>query len=331
MRKGENRMDKSLENLMDRAVETIHQADSIYIGSHVQPDGDNIGSLLALGMALKKLNKNVKVLRVDNIPDYYRFLPNIELIKDYEIENNLDLFIALDSSDMERLGIGGQFAKKANSIINIDHHISNTNFGDINIVSPSAAATGELVYEFIKRLNIEIDVDIATCLYTAISTDTGSFIYSNTSYKTHLIVAELIKIGIDTNYININLYQKKSLERTRLLIDVLKNMEMYLDNRLGIVIVTQEILEKNNAKIEDAEGIISFIRDIDTIETACLLKEISENEVKISLRSKEWVDVSKICTKFKGGGHKRAAGCTLYMGINEAKDTILKEIKMVFR
>lgn len=331
MRKEENRMDKSLENLMDKAIETIQEAKSIYIGSHVQPDGDNIGSLLALGMALKKLNKNVKVLKVDNIPDYYEFLPNIELIRDYQIENNLDLFIALDSSDMERLGIGGQFAKNANAIINIDHHISNTNFGDINIVSPSDAATGELVYEFIKRLNVEIDIDMATCLYTAISTDTGSFIYSNTSYKTHLIAAELIKTGIDTNYININLYQKKSLERTRLLIDVLKNMEMYLENRLGIVIVTQEILDKNNAKMEDTEGIISFIRDIDTIETACLLKEMDENEIKISLRSKEWVDVSEICTKFKGGGHKRAAGCTLYMGINEAKDTIIKEIEMAFR
>ena len=316
---------------MDKAIKIIRESESIYLASHVQPDGDNIGSLLALGMALKKINKDVKILKVDNIPSDYKFLPSVELIKDYEIEKEIDLFIALDSGDIERLGIGKQFAKNANFIINIDHHISNTNFGDINIVSPSAAATGEIVYEFIRKMEIDIDKDIATCLYTAISTDTGSFIYSNTSYKTHLIAADLIKAGIDTSDININLYQRKSFERTRLLIDVVKDMEMYFNNKLGMASVTQELLMSNNAKLEDSEGIISFIRDIDSVEVACLLKEIDEKEIKISLRSKKEIDVSKICAKFDGGGHKRAAGCTLYMGIDEAKKLILKEIKMAFR
>ena len=316
---------------MDKAIKIIKESESIYLASHVQPDGDNIGSLLALGMALKKINKDVKILKVDNIPSDYKFLPSVELIKDYEIEKEIDLFIALDSGDIERLGIGKQFAKNANFIINIDHHISNTNFGDINIVSPSAAATGEIVYEFIRKMEIDIDKDIATCLYTAISTDTGSFIYSNTSYKTHLIAADLIKAGIDTSDININLYQRKSFERTRLLIDVVKDMEMYFNNKLGMASVTQELLMSNNAKLEDSEGIISFIRDIDSVEVACLLKEIDEKEIKISLRSKKEIDVSKICAKFDGGGHKRAAGCTLYMGIDEAKKLILKEIKMAFR
>ena len=316
---------------MDKAIKIIKESESIYLASHVQPDGDNIGSLLALGMALKKINKDVKILKVDNIPSDYKFLPSVELIKDYEIEKEIDLFIALDSGDIERLGIGKQFAENANFIINIDHHISNTNFGDINIVSPSAAATGEIVYEFIRKMEIDIDKDIATCLYTAISTDTGSFIYSNTSYKTHLIAADLIKAGIDTSDININLYQRKSFERTRLLIDVVKDMEMYFNNKLGMASVTQELLMSNNAKLEDSEGIISFIRDIDSVEVACLLKEIDEKEIKISLRSKKEIDVSKICAKFDGGGHKRAAGCTLYMGIDEAKKLILKEIKMAFR
>ncbi len=316
---------------MDKAIKIIRESESIYLASHVQPDGDNIGSLLALGMALKKINKDVKILKVDNIPSDYKFLPSVELIKDYEIEKEIDLFIALDSGDIERLGIGKQFAKNANFIINIDHHISNTNFGDINIVSPSAAATGEIVYEFIRKMEIDIDKDIATCLYTAISTDTGSFIYSNTSYKTHLIAADLIKAGIDTSDININLYQRKSFERTRLLIDVVKDMEMYFNNKLGMASVTQELLMSNNAKLEDSEGIISFIRDIDSVEVACILKEIDEKEIKISLRSKKEIDVSKICAKFDGGGHKRAAGCTLYMGIDEAKKLILKEIKMAFR
>lgn len=330
-KKGETKMGNSLDNLMKEAIHLIKESKKIYIGSHVQPDGDNIGSLLALGMAINKINKNVRVLKVDDIPSDYEFLPNLQLIKDYDLEPNIDTFIALDSSDMERLGIGKQFAENANNIINIDHHVTNTNFGDINIVSPSSAATGELIYEFIKKMGVKIDKNIATCLYTAISTDTGSFIYSNTTYKTHLIIAELLKTGIDTNSININLYQKRSIERTNLFIDALKNLEMFSDGKIGMVSITQEILKCNNAKLEDTEGIISFVRDIDSVEVACLLKEVDKNEIKVSLRSKEKIDVSKICSKFNGGGHMRAAGCTLFTDINKAKAMVLKEIEMAFR
>ena len=325
-------MNNSLKSSIEEAIKFIEKSEhNIYICSHIQPDGDNIGSTLALGMAIKKMSKNVKLLKVDDIPSDYKFLPNVDLIKKYEMEENIDLFIALDSSDMERLGVGKEFAKNANNIINIDHHITNTKFGDINIVSSSSAATGELVYEFIKQMGVDIDKNIATCLYTAISTDTGSFIYSNTTYMTHLIIAELLKTGIDINNININLYQKRSMERTRLFINVLNDMEIYLDGKIGIVTVTQDILKSNNAKMEDTEGIISFVRGIDSVEVACLLKEVDKNEIKVSLRSKEKIDVSKISNKFNGGGHIRAAGCTLFTEIGAAKKLILKEIEMAFR
>lgn len=326
-------MNNSLKSLIEEAIKLIKKSEKIYICSHVQPDGDNIGSILALGMAIEKMNKNVKVLKVDDIPSDYKFLPNIDLIKKYEIEKEIeiDLFIALDSSDMERLGVGKEFAQNAKSIINIDHHITNTNFGDINIVSPSSAATGELIYDFIRQMKVEIDKDIATCLYTAISTDTGSFIYSNTTYMTHLIVAELLKTGININDININLYQKRSMERTRLFINVLNDIEIFLNGKIGIVTVTQDTLKSSNAKLEDTEGIISFVRDIDSVEVACLLKEVNKNEIKVSLRSKEKIDVSKISSKFNGGGHIRAAGCTLFTEMDNAKELILKEIEMAFR
>ena len=297
----------------------------------MQPDGDNIGSTLALGMAIKKLKGKVNIIKVDDIPSDYHFLPNLDIIKEYDVDQDIDLFIALDSSDIDRLGLGEKFALKADKIINIDHHITNDNFGDINIVSASSGATGEIVYEFIKKMGVKIDKDIATCLYTAISTDTGSFIYSNTSYKTHLIVAELLKIGIDNNHINVNLYQSRSMERTKLFIDSLNRLEFFLDGKMGIITVTQEMLRDNNAKLEDTEGIVSFIRDIDSVEVACLLKEIDKNEIKVSIRSKKEIDVSKICNKFDGGGHVRAAGCTIYSEIDTAKELILEEIKMTFR
>lgn len=323
-------MDKKIDFLMDDAIRLIKESDNILIASHVQPDGDSIGSILALGMAIEKLKGKVRILKVDDIPSDYQFLPNIELIKEFDDEN-IDLFIALDCGDMERLGSGKKLALKAKQIVNIDHHITNDNFGDLNIVSPSSAATGELVYKIIKKMDVQIDKNIATCLYTAISTDTGSFMYSNTTYKTHLIVAELLKIGININDININLYQSRSMERTKLFLDSLDTLEILLDDKVAIVTTTQDMLESNDAKLEDTEGIISFVRDIDTVEVACLLKEINESEVKVSIRSKKAIDVSKICNKFNGGGHIRAAGCTIYGSIKEAKKLILKEIEMAFR
>lgn len=324
-------MNDSLDILVEEAIQLINEYDNIFIGSHVQPDGDNIGSILALGMAIKKLKGDVNILKVDAIPSDYQFLPNIEMIKEHDINQPVDLFISLDSSDMDRLGVGKEFALKAKKIINIDHHVTNDDFGHLNIVSPTSGATGEIIYQFVKKMGVDIDKDIATSLYTAISTDTGSFRYSNTTYKTHLIAAELLKMGIDINNININLYQSKSIKRTNLFINSLDSFETFLDGKVGIVTVTQEMLKANEASIEDTEGIISFIRDIDSIEVACLLKEFNKKEVKISLRSKKEIDVSKISNQFNGGGHIRAAGCTIYDKIDVAKKMILNEIISAFR
>ena len=324
-------MNNQLDDLMERAVELINKYDNIYICSHVQPDGDNIGSTLALYMAINKKKDNVKVIKADEIPSDYLFLPNIQVFKEYSVDEPVDLFISLDSSDIERLGPGRELLKKAKKIINIDHHVTNNGFGDVNIVLPSAGATGEIVYKFIKHMDVEIDKDIATCLYTAISTDTGRFMYSNTTYETHLIASDLLKIGIDINSINIQLYQNRSIERTKLFLDALNNMEFHLDSRIGIAVVTQDMLSRNKAKLEDSEGVVSFIRDTATIEVACLLKEMSEKEVKVSLRSKQLVDVSRIALKFGGGGHIRAAGCTIFDTIDNAKKAILEEILKNFR
>lgn len=323
-------MNKEIDFLMDDAIKLIKNSNNILIASHIHPDGDSIGSILALGMALKKFKGKVNILKVDDIPSDYKFLPNIELIKEYD-EEEIDIFIALDCGDMERLGLGKDLALKAKKIINIDHHITNNNFGDLNIVSHSAAATGELIYDIIKKMDVKIDINIAECLYTAISTDTGSFMYSNTTYKTHLIIAELLKFGININDININLYQSKSMEKTKLFLDSLNTLELFLNDKVAFVTVTQDMLNSNNAKMEDTEGIISFIRDIDTVDVACFLKQINKSEVKISIRSKKQIDVSKICNKFNGGGHMKAAGCTIYDNVEEAKILILKEIEKAFR
>ncbi len=324
-------MSKNLEQLLSGGIEIINNSKNIYIGSHINPDGDNIGSLLALGMALKEIGKTVHILKVDNIPKDYQFLPNVHLISKPTKDEKIDLFIALDCSDLDRLGSGKEIALKADKILNIDHHITNDNFGHINIVSSSASSTGEMVYYLIKELNIPINKDIAECLYVAISSDTGSFMYDNTSSNTHRVAADLLDKGINLNSITTQLYQNRSLERTQLFIESLRNLNLYYDGKVGTIKITQKMLEDNEATMEDTEGIISFIRDIENVEVACVLKEYDNKEIKLSLRSKKYLDVSKVCLEFNGGGHKRAAGCTIFKDIGEAEESILNSIKGYLR
>lgn len=328
---GETVMTNKIAQSIEEGVKAIKDSKKIYLCSHVQPDGDNIGSLLGLGIALKKLNKEVHIVKVDDIPKKYEFLPNIDLIKKVSTEEMVDLFIALDSSDLERLGVGKKIALRSNSILNIDHHITNENFGDINIVISDASSTGEVVYSIIKELGVTIDKNIATCLYVAISTDTGSFMYDSTTSNTHLIAADLLNKGIDLNYIITNLYQNRSMEKTKLFIESLNTLEFHLDGKVAIIKITRKMLEDCNATMEETEGIVSFIRDIEGVEVASILKEFDDEETKISVRSKKHIDVSEICLKLNGGGHKRAAGCTIYENIENAEKILLDAIFKAFR
>lgn len=323
-------MNNNFEKEMELAINKILQSKNIYIASHVQPDGDNLGSTLALGLALKKIKDSVFILKVDETPADFLFLPGIDTVKDFEVGNEIDLFIALDTGDIDRLGKNKNLINLAKTVINIDHHVSNTNFGNINIVDSKASATAELIYKLIAKMNIPMDKEIATCLYTGISTDTGSFMYDNTSSETHEIVAELINHDIDKKGININLYQNRSIDRTKLFIKTLGTLDMYFDDQVAVVKVTNEMLEETNTTMEDTEGIISFVRATKNVEVAVILKEVSINEIKASIRSKRFVDVSEICLSFNGGGHKRAAGCTINEPIQVAKELLLNEIKKVF-
>lgn len=317
--------------LMDKfkeAKELIDKSENIFIASHINPDGDNIGSILATGLALKSLGKNVNILKTDTIPKDFKFLPGIDSIKDYEDNmGSKDLFIVLDSSDENRLGTLKKLLDITPNIINIDHHVSNTNFGKINIVNKLACATGEIVYNLLHYMDININKDIATNLYTAISTDSGSFKYESVTGDTHRIVASLLDIGIDHNYININLYEKMSINRFKMNNLVLSNLKTYNNGKIAVVKVNDKILEETNTTMEDTDSIVSYIRKIDTVEVACLLKEFEPKEIKVSLRSKEHIDVSVICEKFGGGGHKRAAGCKIEDEIDKAETLLISEIR----
>ena len=310
-----------------------HEYKEVCLISHIHPDGDSLGSLLSLGLALKQIkDKNMTLALSDEIPPNFNFLPGIDLIQKIDNSKHFDLLIALDCADKDRIGVDANFLEKnVDIIMNIDHHISNTRFGDYNLIVENASSTGEIVYQLIRNINLIITPDIATCLYTAISTDTGSFKYDNASYETHLIISDLIKTGIDIGNINIELYQNRSLEKTKLFIESLNTLQLFHNNKIGIVTVTKEMFNRNNAKIQDADSIVEFIRDIDCIEVACILKEVEENVVKVGLRSKRQVNVAAIARVFYGGGHVKAAGCTIHDNVDNARSLILNQITSELR
>ncbi|MGO3751324.1 MAG: DHH family phosphoesterase [Peptoniphilaceae bacterium] len=305
--------------------ELIENSQKIYIASHINPDGDNVGSLLALFKLLLNLKKNVTLIEDDYIPDFLKFLPNWEIAKkSVELDEKSDLFISLDCADIDRLGEGAKnlFLKSKNSI-NIDHHSTNTNYGSVNLIDIHAPATGEILYELIKDADYNIDSDIAKCIYTAISSDTGSFKYDSTRSRTFIIASELLTIGIDINEIAVNLYQNNSLEKTKLLSKSLNTLELFGNGKVATVFVDDNMIKECSAKKSDTEGIVESVRDISGVEVALFFK-IKKDSIKLSIRTKSCINASKIALKYGGGGHIRAAGASLNLPFEERKKEIVK-------
>ncbi len=307
----------------------------VVIMPHINPDGDAIGSSIALKKALQVLGSSeVYIISNDEMPGNLRFLGANEIINTTDF-NNLntkpDIIITIDSSDIDRLEDRRHILNSTDNIVNIDHHITNNYYGKYNIVHKDAAATGEVIYDIIKQFNVDIDEIIATNLYVAISTDTGNFKYSNTSSKSHKIVAELLKKGISIEKINTELYQNRSMSKVKLLSDTLNTLEFHCANQLSIMYITQDMFNNNNLSINDADGIIEYGRDIENIKATVLLKELSSTEIKVGFRSKYDTDVSSIAQKFGGGGHKNASGCTINNNLNNAKQQIIDEFKKELR
>ncbi|WIF94683.1 DHH family phosphoesterase [Caminicella sporogenes] len=316
-------------------LELFEGRKNIIILPHILPDGDTIGSSIALFYALKKLEKRVYIILNDKLPSNLKFLnANSKIITTEDFEKlsiKPDLIITVDSSDIDRLGDRAYLLDLCSEVLNIDHHSTNTNYGKYNLVNSKAAACGEIIYELLKKLKIYIDKDIATALYVALSTDTGSFKYSNTTPSTLRIAADLIEKDIDFSFINTELYQNKPINKIKLLSDVLNSLELHFDGKLAVIYVTNDMLKKNKIDISDTDGIIEYARDIEGVNIAVLLKEFSDNTIKVSLRSKYDFDVSIIAKKFGGGGHKKAAGCTIYDTIDNVKNILLNTFRENFR
>jgi bifunctional oligoribonuclease and PAP phosphatase NrnA len=310
------------------AISLLRKSRNIGITYHTSPDGDSLGSSLALMQGLRKLGKQAYILSRDNVPEVYSFLPFIDEVNNAAASPSkaLDCIVVLDCGNFERISANLNTGFNQYVLANIDHHMSNSLYGDLNFVDTSASAVGEIIYKLLKSLNVEVDRDIAICLYTSILSDTGGFKHSNTTNNTHIIAGELIKTGFDFSELHRLLFQNKKFKSLKLHGKIIENMYLLHKESICIMKLTKSMLEDLSMQTSDTSDIISLGVDIDTVEVAALIKE-SDDGVKISLRSKSLVDVRKIAELFGGGGHTRASGLSISTNIDDAEKLIVNAIE----
>ncbi|MFA5275851.1 MAG: bifunctional oligoribonuclease/PAP phosphatase NrnA [Candidatus Omnitrophota bacterium] len=317
---------------LKNAVEAIRKNKSFLITAHTNPEGDALGSELAFYLLLRKLGKEAVIVNEDKALYGYEFLPGINNIKRYKNENqkfNFDCFVTLDSSDLKRTGEVYRLNRDHKPVLNIDHHISNTKFGEVNWVEPGASSCSEMVYRIYKKMKVGIGEDAALALYTGILTDTGSFRYSNTSVFTHHAVAELLKYGIDVPEVYRYAYENIPFEDIKLLIKILLKINRSADGKLIWFQVPHNLLKRKKVSFDLAEHLLTFGRSIKGVRVVALFKENSgvKNEIRVNLRSQGKVDVNEIASYFGGGGHKAAAGITIRGKIDNVRRRVLAKIK----
>lgn len=316
-----------MNNQIEELKKTIEKNNSFIVASHVDPEGDAIGTSLALYHVLKNLGKNVCVYNESRVPKILKFLPgSSEILNEISSVNEFDCIFVVDCGDLGRIGNLKNKLEKL-KIVNIDHHSTNDYFGDLNFVDRYASAAGEVLFDLIKELDISINYDIAINLYTAIVVDTGSFRYASTRAKSFQIASELLQVGVDPWYVSMNIYENYPFERMKLLGEVLSTLTLHLDRKVAFMLVTKEMLKKYNANVDITEGFVNFGRAIEGVEISIIFKENDNGSFKLSMRSKGNIDVSMIAKSLGGGGHKNAAGCKIHGTYEEVTKKVLEVLK----
>jgi len=315
-------------------LDVIKSHEIFSISSHISPDGDAIGSQIAVYSLISELGKKAYIINRDLVPITYSFMPKVDAFKSGGTEifylENADVSIILDCANLGRTGEKlASLIHPKYALINIDHHLKNTHFGTHNLVDENACATAELVFNLLKYNGIRIGYERAVCLYAAILTDTGSFRYQNTNSETHRIAAQLIDEGIKPDIIAEMIYASIPYPRTRLFGLALKSMQITKDGKVAWVSVTRDMFEETGTESADTEEFVDYVRSVRDIRLAILFRENEDGSIKVSLRSKGdsnsgfTVFVDQIASAFGGGGHKMAAGCVLLGPLSKAIDIIL--------
>lgn len=315
-------------NKLNEIIEAIKSAQRIGISCHTSPDGDSLGSALALLQILRSIGKDAYIMSKECIPDSFLFLPySCEFSEmDPNVKSGTHAVVILDCGNVERINADINCNSKTYSVINIDHHKSNELYGDLNYVDTAAAAVGEIIYSIMLELGVNLIADIAMCIYTSLVTDTGSFKFSNTTLRTHEIAGKMISTGIDFSKMHRLLFENRSYGKIKLYGKVIDGLELMFHDKIAILTLKQCYIDELMLKNEDSSDIIDFGMKIGTVEMAVLLKE-NEDMTKVSLRSKEYIDVRSIAEHFGGGGHTRASGFATYMDIATTKKKLLEIIK----
>jgi bifunctional oligoribonuclease and PAP phosphatase NrnA len=309
-------------------AQALRQNQKFAVLSHVRPDGDALGSQLALALSLEKLGKEVRVWNEDGMLEKYSFLPRSELLtQPTGAPEDFDVAVALDTAIQNRLGTPVESIRSAKLWINIDHHPSNPRYGDLFYIDPTAPATGQILFEFLKGEKFPLDRDIAENLFVAISTDTGSFQYSNTTARTFEITADLVSTGVDVGRVSQQLYESYPRRRIELLRELLRTMRFEAGGKIASFSLSLKTAAQLGVLPEDNEGLIDHLRAIRGVVAAVFLEELADGKVRVSMRSKdEAVDVCAICQKFGGGGHTLAAGARVRGTLAEVEERVLEAI-----
>jgi len=324
-------MKKTRLKTIDQILGIIGESHTIAVCSHMRPDGDCIGSTLGLALALLDQGKEVICWNQDPVPAKLQFLDPEQLIQSPRpIKRQFDCVIAVDSASIERLGTAQEHITNRKTLINIDHHKSNEMYGDYNIIDPEAASTSQVAYDFLRTNGQTIGKESALCFYTALVDDTGFFKYDSVDAGVFAFAKELVEAGAEPGYVANMLTMREPLAKLRLIPLVLQTLELVLDAQVAIITLTQQMLAATGATKEMADDALQMARSLATVEVAVLLRQEEDGRIKVSLRSKNFVDVSCIALDFGGGGHKRAAGFTSHLhDFDKVKAAVLEKIEGV--
>jgi phosphoesterase RecJ-like protein len=314
--------------MIQQIAEIIKKGRTFLVTSHMRLDGDAVGSELALYEALRSLGKEVVVYNQDRTPQMYAFLPDAGVIVNrLGPLDGFDAVFVLDCSEIERAGEEAPRIAGIQQIINIDHHISNDQYGNLTLTDPEASSTGEMIYRLIDGMGLEITKDMAVNLYTAILTDTGAFRYSNTGPKTFAAAGRLLEKGADPAWIAQMVYETLPAAKIRLLSRALSTLEFDWQGRIAALTVSKKMLDEMGAQWEHTEGFVEFPRSIEGVQVAAFFSEMAEGIYKVSLRSKGRFSVEEIARKFGGGGHINAAACRMQGEYDTVKRKLFDAIK----
>ncbi len=313
---------------MDTVIDRMSERQAFFLATHVNPDGDAIGSLISLGLGLRQQGKRVYMYNASPIPAVYRFLPGVKGVRQtVPSSSEWDAAIILDCGDIERVGEAVDFVHGLPMVINIDHHVTNTAFGQHRIVDTAACSSAEIVYRLLKRMAVEIDQAIASSIYTGILTDTGSFRFANTNSAAYAISAEMVQCGVDPYTVAQHVYGTYSLGRIKLLNMALDSIEISANGKLSLMTLTKDMFAETDTNPEDVDGMINYAKRIEDVKVAALIMEntngAAHKRFHVSLRSDGSVDVAEIAASFGGGGHFNAAGFGVETSLKNLKKTII--------